>query len=362
MIVTTSICANYLPKAMVLAKSVKESDPSIKVIICLLEKEVHSAAKSFEYFDEVILAKDLGFENFEKFIFKHSIVEASTAVKGQLFVYLQKSFLDESKFVYLDPDIQVVSELKELNHALNYNSIVMTPHLCHPEDIMDAVMDNELSALQHGVFNLGFLAISRSQESEEFINWWASRLGMFCYDDIPKGIFTDQKWMDLAPCFFNVHILKHPGYNVAPWNVSKRKVTLNENKEYIVNGEALRFFHFSGFDSGANEGMINKYVPDKINAIYKLRDGYVEELNKMGQEQLGNERWSYDYYNNGVKIDRQARIIFRDVLELPYKYQEPFNESNEEFYKYANGIPIIQEIRSKNFKVVIKKIAKKLLK
>ncbi|MFS0838720.1 glycosyltransferase [Paenibacillus sp. 1P03SA] len=276
MIVTTSICANYLPKAMVLAKSLKETNPTARFIVCLLEREIHPAARSCEHFDEVILAKDLGIDQFDKFIFKHSIVEASTAVKGQLFLYLLRHYAAEDRFVYLDPDIKVYGELTELAEAMNRHPIVLTPHLCHPEDIMDAVMDNELSALQHGVFNLGFLAVSRSAEATRFAEWWASRLAMFCYDDIPRGIFTDQKWIDLAPCYFDVHILKHPGYNVAPWNLSKRKLS-DAGEGCRVNGQPLRFFHYSGFDSGANEGMINKYVPDRSNVVYLLRDEYVRE-------------------------------------------------------------------------------------
>ncbi|MNZ57264.1 hypothetical protein D3C78_752380 [compost metagenome] len=334
MIITTSICANYLPKAMVLAKSVKRTNPEAHFIVCLLEREIHPAALTCDAFDEIVLAKDLGFEQFDKFIFKHSIVEASTAVKGQLFVYMLDRYPHENKFVYLDPDIEVYDELVELKAALDEHAIVLTPHLCHPEDIMDAVMDNELSALQHGVFNLGFLAIARSGEAERFAAWWASRLSMFCYDDIPRGIFTDQKWIDLAPCYFDVHILKHPGYNVAPWNLSKRKLTYTDG--YQVNGQALRFFHYSGFDSGANEGMIRKYVPDLSNCVYNLRDNYVRQLEEADQSKLGQTEWSYDFFQNGEQIKRNSRIIFRDVPELPYRVENPFAESNDFFEKYVS--------------------------
>ena len=330
MIVCTSMCSNYLPKAMVLAKSLKESNPEVKMLVCLLEREIPQIATDFQYFDFVVLAKDLGFENFDKFIFKHSIVEAATSIKGQLFVYMLNHFLDEEKFVYLDPDIKVTGELKELEEALVKKEIVLTPHLCHPEDHIDAVMDNELCALQHGVFNLGFLGLKKGNESLKFANWWASRLNMFCYDDIPRGIFTDQKWIDLAPCFFDLFILKHSGYNAAPWNMSKRKIKIDEEGKYYANNEPLRFFHFSGFDSGANEGMINKYVPDKKNAVYTLRDKYVNELINYGQDSIGRTPWSYDYYTSGDKIDRESRITFRDHLELQYKYDNPFELSNEE--------------------------------
>ncbi|WP_337104129.1 glycosyltransferase [Paenibacillus sp. YIM B09110] len=359
MIVTTSICANYLPKAMVLAKSVKETNPDIKFVVCLLERHTHPAAEAYEYFDEIVLAKDLGFEHFEKMIFKHSIVEASTAVKGQLFVYLWETYSEENKFVYLDPDIQVYDELVEMTEALDRHGIVLTPHLCHPEDIMDAVMDNELSALQHGVFNLGFLAIGRtaSGEGERFIRWWASRLAMFCYDDIPRGIFTDQKWIDLAPCYFDVYILKHPGYNVAPWNLSKRKITYTQG--FQVNGEKLRFFHYSGFDSGANEGMIKKYVPDKSNAVYQLRDAYVQDLNARGQDQLGRTPWSYDCYYDGKPISRAARISYRDVPELFYVVDNPFNKNDSFYLNYQSIHQSAQQVIRQG-KNLIKRLLKRV--
>jgi len=215
-------------------------------------------------------------------------------------------------------------------------------------------MDNELSALQHGVFNLGFLAISRSEEAERFAAWWASRLSMFCYDDIPRGIFTDQKWIDLAPCYFDVHILKHPGYNVAPWNLSKRKLTFSDG--YHVNGQHLRFFHYSGFDSGANEGMIKKYVPDSSNCVYSLRDHYVRQLEDADHSGLGDTKWSYDYFFSGEPIERNSRIIYRDVPEMPYRVENPFAESNEFYEKYVSI-----ELVAKNVIQQGKKLLKRIM-
>ncbi|HBC31234.1 MAG TPA: hypothetical protein DC024_08340, partial [Clostridiales bacterium] len=118
MIICTSICANYLPKAMVLAKSAKQYNPGIKMIICLLEREIPEEIKSFPYFDKIVLAKDLGFENFERHIFKHLLVEAATSVKGQLFKFLMKTFDAEDKFIYLDPDIKVMGPFVELDRLL----------------------------------------------------------------------------------------------------------------------------------------------------------------------------------------------------------------------------------------------------
>ncbi|RAP74561.1 glycosyltransferase [Paenibacillus montanisoli] len=331
MIVCTSINANYIPKAKVLAKSMKEKNPNTTVVICLLEEKIHPACKDFDYFDEIILATDLGIPDFKRFIFMHNKVEASTAVKGNLFLYLLNKYKTANKFVYLDPDIFVLGRLNELEKALNHHSIVLTPHLLEPEESLEAVWDNEICALQHGAFNLGFLAISRSDESLRFIHWWANRLLKFCHDNIPQGLFTDQKWMDLAPSFFDILILKHCGYNVAPWNLSRRKITISDQGDYLTNGLPLRFFHFSGFDSFAFEGMLNKYVPDKNNAVHSLANQYKLEIANMGQNLLGNEPWSYDYYCDGEPISHHARIHYRHNLTLQNQYTDPFQCSNQIF-------------------------------
>jgi len=343
MIAFTSICSNYIPKAKILAASLKKYENKLKFILCLTEREINKEAKKFKFFDHIVLSKDLGFRNFERFIFKHSIVEAATSIKGQLFKYLLKKYPYEETFVFFDPDIIILSELKELKEALQNSNIVLVPHLTIPEnkdtllETLDAVKDNELCALKHGVYNLGFLAIKRSYKSNKLIEWWSSRLDMFCYDDIPNGIFVDQRWMDLAPCFFDVLILKHPGYDIAPWNLSMRKVTFKNNK-YYSNDKPIRFFHFSGFDSGANEGMIRKYVKEEKNPVFKLRDEYIRLLNYYKQNEIGKLDWEYDFYKSGEKIDPNIRVIYRDNLRLQELIENPFLESNDKIKKKLNSL------------------------
>jgi hypothetical protein len=48
----------------------------------------------------------------------------------------------------------------------------------------------------------------------------------------------DQKWLNLAPCYFEgTHIFRHPGYNVAHFNIDERAGILS-------NGE-LRMYHYT---------------------------------------------------------------------------------------------------------------------
>ena len=254
MIIFTSICANYTHKARTLAESVKKHMPEAKFFVCMTERE-KSSAMEFQAFDEVVLSKDMWEGNFNRFIYKHAIVEASTAVKAHFFQYLMKRFPEEQEFIYLDPDCYVYSDFTELKELLKSRPIVLCPHLLQPGNI-----DMELSSTAHGVYNLGFLAVNHSDEAMKFINWWAERLYLFCYDDIQRGIFTDQKWVDLAPCFFDVEIFKHRGYDFAPWSLLDCGMT-KKNGNYFVKGDPIRFIHFSGYGKTAQKCM-NDWLPE----------------------------------------------------------------------------------------------------
>ena len=333
MLVYTSICMNYLPKALILGESLKKHNENIRFFVILVEKEIPVDWPDIadDIIDEVILAKDLGFDDFDKFIFKHSIVEASTSIKGQALCYLLEN--EDDKVAYIDPDIKIYNSLDELSNLLDSNEIILTPHLTIPEIKEEDIRHNELSALRHGVYNLGFLAVKNGEEGLKFARWWRDRLGLFCYDDIPRGIFTDQRWVDFAPAYFNVYILKNPGYNMAPWNLSTRKLKFKNNK-LIVNDEfELIFFHFSGFDSGANEKVFNRYVPDKEEDIYTLRNEYISQMNFYGQEKIGKHPWSYDYYVSGEKINQKTRILYRNK-KLEHSINEnPFSLNDKEIKK-----------------------------
>ena len=64
-------------------------------------------------------------------------------------------------------------------------------------------------------------------------------------------MFTDQRWVDFVPSFFDHYILKDPGYNVAYWNLHGRARDAPTAIDISWTASPLRFFHFSGFDSGS---------------------------------------------------------------------------------------------------------------
>ncbi len=220
----TSITFSYLNKARVLAWSLKRFHPEWKFWVCITDRE--PAGFKFdlkeEPFDEVVWGDEISIDNILGWLFKHNIIEVCTAVKGPMLKMLTET--TARKILYLDPDIAVFGPLNALIEKLDHFDILLTPHQLSPEKEHQAIIDNEVGSLKHGIFNLGFLAINSSGEGRRFAEWWNDRLLSFCYDEIPSGLFVDQKWCDLVPALFDkVGILRDPGYNVASWNLSNRE-------------------------------------------------------------------------------------------------------------------------------------------
>ena len=84
-------------------------------------------------------------------------------------------------------------------------------------------------------------------------------------------MFTDQRWVDFVPSFFDHHILKDPGYNVAYWNLHGREV-FSDGDRYLVDGEPLRFFHFSGFDA-RKPWLLSKHQGERPRVLLSERPG-----------------------------------------------------------------------------------------
>ncbi|NND68144.1 MAG: glycosyl transferase [Halioglobus sp.] len=328
----TSITSNYLPKARVLAESVKRVDPDVQFHLILSDVPPVGFNLADEPFDNLITIEELVTDDFPAWVFKHSVVELCTAVKGAAMVHLFERAGAEQVF-YFDPDIVVFGRLQELQSELAQANLVLTPHLTDPETTERGILDNEMSSLRHGVFNLGFIGVRNTPEGLRFAQWWALRLSRYCHDNLPLGIFTDQKWVDLAPCFFDgVRVLRSPGFNVATWNISNRLATGSLDEGILINAEPLGFYHFSGFDSGDQATMLAVYGKQSP-LLTELREWYIRACEGHGQSAIGSLPCRYDFFSDGERISRDHRLLYREREDLQDSYPNPYEASGPHCYK-----------------------------
>jgi hypothetical protein len=294
-----TLCSiNYLAQAKTLHNSLKLSNPDWKFIIGLVDKNEHNVDLSF--LDcEVIEVGDVPIDGFEQMINSYSIVEFVTAVKPFYFTHLFKLYGNVNKIIYFDPDIMVFSPLTGLEQKLDEYDIILTPHFTQP--ITDKYLPTEKHVFNTGVFNLGFLAVKRSENTLRMLKWWEDKLRTECILDLTRGYFVDQLWMGLVPSYFEkVLIDKYPGHNMAHWNLHERTLKGADNN-YTVNGLPLVFFHFSHYSPSSPNEIASHHTrfsfetrPDLKSIFEKYRNGLLTnnyyELKKIPCYYMQNEK------------------------------------------------------------------------
>lgn len=332
----TSFSFSYLNRARVLSSSLRRQHPDWIIWAVLTDKEPDDFRFDLdkEDFDRVITAEELFGEETNRWLFGHDIVEACTAVKGRALQHILAS-PDAEKVVYFDPDIAVFNNLDPVVDLLDDYAIVLTPHQVDPEPMTDtrAIIDNEIASLDYGIFNLGFIAVSQHPEAHRFAKWWSDRLHDWCVDRRDIGVFVDQKWCNLIPCFFeDVKILRDPGYNVASWNLSHRRIHFDEDGCVKANGVPLRFYHFTKLGP-VGETMTRRYAGSNAE-VYELWWWYRQEVERATESGIPKGWWHYGRFDNGVEIEKHVRELFRDRNDLRAAFDDPFKTGQGSFLEW----------------------------
>lgn len=324
----TSITYSYLNRARVLGATLKRHHPdwTLWLLVSDVPPDGFSFTLSDEPWDRVTYVSELEVAKNRGWIFKHDVVELCTAVKGPFLEML--SGLDFDCIFYLDPDIAVLNSLSPMVKMLDEASILLTPHQIEPDDDELSIWDNEVGSLIHGTYNLGFIAIRNDDAGRSCAKWWSDRCRRFCFDDKPKGLFVDQKWCDLIPVFFErVAIVRDPGYNIASWNLNRRKISVSNDGTFLVNDESpVRFFHFTKLGP-IGDTMTRRYAGSNTE-VYELWAWYKRLVSAATDAAIPEGYWFYGRYSSGNPISKAARELYRHRQDLQSAFPDPFDSSN----------------------------------
>ncbi len=322
----TSFSYAYLPRARVLAETLRATHPDWTLWAVLVDRAPPAVDETaaLAAFDGVVRADQLGIADFDAWMFRHGIIEACTAVKGAMLLHLLGT--GAARVVYFDPDIALFHPLSALDHEYADASVVLTPHQIAPNGTALAAADNEIAALRYGIFNLGFLAVRNDKAGRDFAAWWAERLHEACYDDPESGLFTDQKYCDLAPALFpGVAVAREPGWNVASWNLSRRTLAFDAGGTLLANGAPLAFYHFTKF-GGIGAAMTERYAGD--NPVpHELWHWYGRRLATHAAPEVPQGWWYYGHFADGTPVPRSARLWARQHPDVLRRFANPLEIS-----------------------------------
>jgi hypothetical protein len=324
----TIIDTNYLAQAQVLVNSLRKfhDEDEIVVLIIDLENRVNFEIRSAK----IILVSDLDLSDHDLKImrFGYDNVEFATSLKPFLLSYLLKSY---ECATYIDPDIEIFSSFDEITELSLKHGSVITPHRIIPITALHSGI-NDLNFMRYGVFNLGFISVSRTKLN--FLDWWCERLKKFSTRFPKDHIFTDQKWIDLAQPYFDLFIYKNFGCNVAPWNLDERNLHFLDGHIY-ARTDKLVFVHFSQMSSSLAKGnttnawQVNNshdlYFNESLKIISQITNQYGKNLNfyhkKFSEMNIEVQNSSFlpwkirkKFLNN---LDKSTyKLIFNKIYEL----------------------------------------------
>jgi hypothetical protein len=168
--------------------------------------------------------------------------------------------------------------------------------------------------MMSGIFNLGFIGVRRSENTDRFLQWWQHKLYDKCTTDFSTGYFVDQKFVEYAFVLFpNISVISDTGYNVAYWNLHSRAIKYRDN-DWLCNDGKLFFYHFSDFkperpDSIASRQSRHHFadMPD----LRKLFSSYAGLLIENGYTQSKNWPYTYNKFTTRRELQHVLMRSFR---------------------------------------------------
>lgn len=308
----TIVSKNYFAYATTLAKSYLRQHPSHEFLIVLVDRADGYVQSPLPCGAEVIEIANFSIPDIGRFIYRYSIMELNTAVKPFVLSDLFERRGYES-ILYLDPDILVFQPLDEVYELLKQTSIVLIPHIRRP--YFDNCRPSDLDILRSGTYNLGCLGLRKSNTSSRLLDWWRQKLYQDCVVDLGRGLFVDQKWLDLVPGFFPEHrIIYDPGYNVAYWNLHERPLSVRGG-EWLAGGRPLKFFHFSGYLPASPQTLSkhqDRHLLKELPAVRSLTDAYGRLLTENGYQSSSGWPYAFETLSNGIQVPLD---LVREVMQ-----------------------------------------------
>ncbi|MEW6771938.1 MAG: glycosyltransferase [Bacillota bacterium] len=311
--VCTIASKNYLSFVRTLMQSLETYHPNIPRFLLLVDRIDGFFESSHENFTVIEIESLPNIPDLKSFLFQYNVLELNTAVKPYLLEYLLEKYQFDG-VIYFDPDILVTNSLEPLLDLLRSVSIVLTPHILSPLPD-DNKLPGDVEILRAGTYNLGFIAIRNTPNVKKFLKWWQEKLYRWCRARPDWGVFVDQRWIDMVPGLVqDVKILHDPTYNVAYWNLHERQNLDFSDGNYYLNGQPLRFFHFSGIEIENPERVSkhqNRFTLEELGPAYrKLFQEYIDQVIANGYYETKDWPYAFKKGKDGRPIQDQERAIY----------------------------------------------------
>lgn len=233
---------SHLYKVQALAKSIKSQSYDFVLHVVVVDGDAKPEFENCRFWKIENLVRE---ETGEKIISKYQRDKDRLrwGLKSVFMKFLLKQS-DIDKLVYLDNDIFFYSDYQFLFNLLEKHSFLLTPH--HYKHDPKEEQNWFEANFRVGVFNAGFVGANKTGLTT--LQWWADCCAYRCEKNAFRGLFDDQKYLDLVPVLEETaYIVRHKGCNLAGWNIELCKRIMDNGSLKIDGKYAVVFVHYNSF-------------------------------------------------------------------------------------------------------------------
>lgn len=196
------------------------------------------------------------------------------ALKSALLLHLLQT---KERMIYIDNDIYFFQSPQFLLDQLSTSSVLLTPHF-YPSSPKENQTWLEAN-FRIGLYNAGFIGVNK--DAKEALEWWTDCCLYEMRKSYWRGLFDDQKYLDLFPILFEgVNVLKNRGCNFAGWN------------DHIqLDISRITFVHFNNYtikEFSLSSHLYNSLFLQYLNALSKYNNSELSIKNSFRRFELSN--------------------------------------------------------------------------
>lgn len=264
-------------------RSLRRVEPDCRISVLCLTPACHELMKTFGGDVELNGLADFERANPELLAIKsgRSVLEYYFTLSACIVSAAAKNAAPQDIVTYLDADLIFYANPAPIFDELQGRSVGLIAHRYK-------WWNRRLE--KFGRFNVGWVSFRCDRDGLLVLEWWRARCIEWCYMRIEPDRYADQKYLDyIFSNFEGVIEIRHPGANVAPWNIDRHTFVAGPDQTLSIRGGfPLLFFHFSGLkEIGAGvflAGHFSYLAPLSDLVLTRLYRPYVALLRSIRAE------------------------------------------------------------------------------
>lgn len=238
------------------------------------------------------------------------------------FIYYCMTTFHLPSCTYIDADMYFYASPLKLLEEIGNNDVMVTEHRYTPQ--FDA-------SATSGKYCVQFMYFRNTPNGMHVLKWWRDACLKWCYDRYEDGKFGDQKYLDdWINRFIGIHVMRHEGGGLAPWNIQQYVIKRQygalyaRNKRTGICSEVI-FYHFHHLRNyqlcSMKEFRMGPYpiAPDVRTLIYLpyikeliniYKQYYSQKFDPLGTNMVKTTRIQYLLHKVKAYIHPKDKIVW----------------------------------------------------